>query len=168
VESPKSKHEVLNAVMLYEQSLENNGDEDKIFRSILGLIGGFLLHSTLFIITLLAKKLHLWTLVSSCAKLRIKTDKLSAEPIQCGLNKAYTNLGLAKLHQKDIYSAIEALHMSSRVWPCPHNTTFGLSYELVKQLKNIPEAYNTVEEYKEIASAFTKSMDKYLQEKNTQ
>jgi len=112
------------------------------------------------------KRLHLWRVVSICAKLRIKTDNFSDEPIQCGYNMAYTNLGIARFNQNDIDGAIDALYISGQVWPCPHKTSFGLSDELVNKLKNIPKADKAVKDYIEIASLFTRRTNKILKKFN--
>ncbi len=54
-------------------------------------------------------------------------DRLSLEPARCGLNRAYTRLGLAKLAAGDQLSAIACLRNSWHVHPCPHSTSFGLT-----------------------------------------
>lgn len=102
----------------------------------------------------LSKSLGIWPLVSACAKLRIITEGWSFEPRQCGYNRAYTLLGLARVKRKDISGAIKAIQESWQVLPRPHNTSFGLWTVLAKELKDYPEAEDSINDYREIVNAF--------------
>ncbi len=126
-------------------------EEDSNF---LGGLLGTLFHFFLAVIRYFVFKLRFWSGVQWIAKLRIKTDQFSIEPGQCGLNVAYTYLGLSRLKKQDILGAVEALRLSGLVWPCPHNTTFGLKRGLANALKPYPEAQRVIDEYFQIVAAF--------------
>lgn len=160
---PESKNEVLDVLSQYRKWCYSNGNEelypdvlknDKADERWFNLFITVTLHSTLYAIRIIAKKLALWPIVGFCAYLRIKTDQWSFEPRQCGYNDAYTILGLYRLRQKNIQGAIEALNESWRVWPCPHNSSFGLKRALADQLERHEEARTSVIEYNEIAKYF--------------
>lgn len=95
-------------------------------------------------------ELQLWS-----ARHRILTDKYWYEPARCSLNHAFTDLGLALLEMGDVPGAVECLRRSWRVYPCPHNTTFGLSTRLWKALEGVPEAAAARSEYERIARRFS-------------
>mgnify|MGYP007055200521 CR=1 FL=1 len=111
-------------------------------------------HVPLYVITQLSKAIGFWWLASICCRLRIITDRWSFEPRQCGYNRAHTILGLYNLKRNDVDAAISALKESWQVYPCPHNTSFGLLLSLSKALENIPKAQGVVDEYKEICREF--------------
>lgn len=94
--------------------------------------------------------LQLWS-----ARHRILTDKYWYEPARCSLNHAFTDLGLALLEMGDVPGAVECLRRSWRVYPCPHNTSFGLSPRLWKALEDVPEAAAARSEYERIARRFS-------------
>jgi hypothetical protein len=91
------------------------------------------------------------------AKTRINTDKYSFEPCSCGLNQAYTRLGLALLKKKDVAGAIDCLAASWRVHPCPHSTSFGLAKRLALALRPYPEAAVAVQQYVRMGERFAMS-----------
>jgi hypothetical protein len=88
-------------------------------------------------------KLTVWA-----SRKSIKKDFLWWEPISCGMNNSYTDMGLAYLQLGSIEKAIECLSKSCLVYPCPHNTTFGLKSKLCKKLSSFPEATDAVQEYR--------------------
>ncbi len=94
-----------------------------------------------------------WRLFS--ARHRILTDKDWFEPVMCGLNAAFTDLGLALLETGDVNGAVECLRRSARVYPCPHNTTFGLDPRLWRALERVPEATAARSEYERVARRFS-------------
>lgn len=118
------------------------------------LFVGIIIHSVISILVLLLKFMRLWRAVLVLSKLRVRTDGLSFEPRQCGYNSAYTNIGLSRLKIGDLRGAIEALDESWQVYPCPHNTSFGLETSLVKELYKYPEASENVSTYVEIYKNF--------------
>jgi len=118
------------------------------------MLCGFLVHSVLALVHRAFTLLHLHFLAGRIAALRIATDGLSFEPRQCGLNNAYNNLGLAYLKRGKVAGAITCLEQSWRVYPCPHNTSFGLRMKLCKALASYPEAVVSVNNYKRINGVF--------------
>lgn len=91
------------------------------------------------------------------ARARIVSDRWSSEPRTCGLNTAYTNLGLARLGRHDLPGAIRCLDASWRVHPCAHNVTFGLKQRLAAALKDHPEAHAALEQYERMSKLFVSS-----------
>lgn len=154
---PKEKEEILGFARKIQDkddwrieevdSIANNMGFMKIFM-------GLIIHSLIAILVFLSKLLRLWRVVLLLSKLRVRTDGLSYEPRQCGYNSAYTNIGLSKLKIGDVGGAIEALDESWQVYPCPHNTSFGLKTSLVKELYKYPEASEHVATYVEIYKKF--------------
>jgi hypothetical protein len=112
------------------------------------------LHPFLAVLTTIARRVHAHRLLSLVAKVRLTSDRLSSEPRACGLNSAYTNLGLALLAQNDIAGAIHCLDASWRVHPCPHNTTYGLQNQLALALHPYPEAHPSLEQYNRMNRRF--------------
>lgn len=94
-----------------------------------------------------------WQLFS--ARHRILTDKVRVEPVTCGLNSAFTDLGLVLLGMGDVTGAVECLRRSARVYPCPHNTSFGLDPRLWRALEGITEAAAVRVEYERVARRFS-------------
>jgi hypothetical protein len=70
------------------------------------------------------------------------------------LNHALSELGLSLMDRDEIAMAVECLGMSSRVHPCPHNMSFGLSTRLWSALAGIPEAEDARKEYETVARGF--------------
>ena len=125
-------------------------ENQRLTRVLLGAV----MHSALLCFRYLSLKLHFWPSVGWFTKLRILTDSYSFEPGQCGLNSAYTYLGLSRFNSGDVIGAISALKYSGLVWPCPHNTSFGLQQHLVKVLGSNPEAKEAVDEYMQLDKSF--------------
>ena len=84
----------------------------------------------------------------------IRTDEHSPEPMSCGIHKAYTRYGLARLAQGDVVSAIQSLSYSTKVHPCLHTTTYGLSYALRNRLLSYAEAEEAIQLFDVIAWRF--------------
>jgi hypothetical protein len=118
------------------------------------MLFGLMIHPLLFASIIISRILRLHKFVAFFSKVRIATDKLSHEPVSCGFNQAYTNLGLALLVENDIQGAIHCLDLSWRVHPCPHNTSFGLDRRLVSKLRHFPEAEKNVEKYIKMGKQF--------------
>jgi hypothetical protein len=110
-------------------------------------LGSCLLHPLLAVFTRVAQVTHTHRMAALLARARIASDRLSYEPRSCGLNNAYTNLGLALLRQNDVIGAIECLEASWHVHPCPHNTSFGLKTRLAAALKPHAQAHASLEQY---------------------
>lgn len=136
---------------------KNRDDQNRPCLAVLGI----LIHTLLAICMGIVKLLHLHKFAAFFSRIRIATDKYSYEPVSCGYNKAYTNLGLALLAQGDIGGAIKCLDASWRVHPCPHNSSFGLSRRLVSQLKHYPDASEVVSEYVRIGKKFISWSEKW-------
>ncbi len=160
---PLSKEAIIEVAKSYKAFVESDGNVELYPKELMELeskpnylksIVGSLFHGLLFLLIAISKLMKLWVLVLFFAKIRIISDSWSFEPRQCGYNRAYTLVGLYRLKNKNISGAITALKESWQVYPCPHNTTFGLSKELVKKLKAYPEAQSAVEEYIEIYNSF--------------
>ena len=160
---PLSKEAILEVAKSYKVFVESNGNVDLYPKELMALeskanyckyIFGTLLHGLLFFLIAISKQIRLWWLVLFFAKIRIVTDSWSFEPRQCGYNQAYTLVGLYRLRNKNVSGAITALKESWQVYPCPHNTTFGLSRELIVQLSKYPEAKLAIAEYIEIYNSF--------------
>jgi hypothetical protein len=94
------------------------------------------------------------------ARQRIRTDGLWFETAACALNSAYTDLGLALLEMGDVPGAVECLRRSSKVRPCPHNTSFGPSARLWWALASVPEAAEARAEYERVARRFAPRFDR--------
>ena len=123
---------------------------------IRGLLG-FLLHLYLWFLSKVCLKLKLTPLAIWASKNRVKFDSLWWEPISCGLNNSYTDLGLSYLKAGNIDKSIECLDRSWRVYPCPHNTSFGIKLSLYKRLKEFPEAQKWAAEYLDMWHKFTRA-----------
>ena len=113
---------------------------------LLPIISGFLSFAMTCRLKSLAVKL---------ARLRVEADTFSLEPVSCGLNSAYTYLGLSLLAKNDLQGAIDCLDTSWRVHPCPHNVSYGLKRRLVGRLKNCEEAKKVVEQYIKMGQHFS-------------
>jgi hypothetical protein len=160
---PKEKEEILKLVNQYHSFLQSGGKlelypnemmELEKNKNVIKYLFGVLLHSILFVLIHISKTIKIWPLVAIFSKIRILTDSWALEPRQCGYNRAYTLLGIYRLRSKNISGAISALNESWQVYPCPHNTSFGLYSTLAKELKMYPEAKDAVEIYKELYDAF--------------
>lgn len=154
---------MIRAARAYNRWLASDGDPalcpefvDAEIRqgSLIKLLAGMLLHSFVFGFTGLFSFLRMWWLVALLTKFRITTDWLASEPRQCGFNKAFTRLGMIHLKKGRVKSAISCLEESALVYPCPHNSSFGLAKGLAMALETYPEASNSVQEYKRINREF--------------
>ena len=96
-----------------------------------------------------ASSIRVWA-----ARKIVELDPFALEPASCGLNRAYTRLGLAKLAAGDDLGAIGCLRDSWRVHPCPHNTTFGLSPALWRAVANVSGSSAARDEYERMARRF--------------
>ena len=136
--------------------------ETSALKGILGIP----IHSSLFIIQRLSHKLALRRIQEWAAKGRIKTDEYSHEPKTCGFHHAYTHLGIAKLYQNDIEAAIKSLYASISIRPCPHSTSFGLSWALRNRLAEHSDAKDAIRKFDIIAKEFG-GREWFRQEKQT-
>ena len=116
---------------------------------------GAALHSTLSILLSLSGMLGMVKAQEWLARNRITTDKYSSEPMSCGIHKAYTTYGLARLAQGDVVSAIQSLSYSTKVHPCLHSTTYGLSYTLRNRLLSYAEAEDAIQLFDIVAWRFS-------------
>jgi len=119
------------------------------------LLLGVALHSTLSILLRLSGMLGMVKAQEWLARNRITTDKYSSEPMSCGIHKAYTTYGLARLAQGDVVSAIQSLSYSTKVHPCLHSTTYGLSYTLRNRLLSYAEAEDAIQLFDVVAWRFS-------------
>ena len=118
---------------------------------------GIILHLFLWLMSQFGLLFNIAPLAIWASKTSVKYDHLWWEPVSCGLNNAYTNLGIGYLKAGNTKDAIECLKNSWRVYPCPHNTSFGLKLTLFKKLKNYPEAKDAVADYLEIWEQFKRA-----------
>lgn len=130
---------------------------------LLRTVCGFFAFPILSLLFYLSYFLHLNSFAVWIARARIAVDDLSCCPGSCGLNWAYTKLGLAFLAKKEIKEAIQCLDASWRVHPCPHNSSFGLSRSLVSKLDNHPDALASVEQYIRIGRQFVDRPEYWVQ-----
>jgi tetratricopeptide (TPR) repeat protein len=115
---------------------------------------GLTFHGLLYVAFRLSWKCRLWRLAGSWARVRLATDSIAFEPVQCGLSAAYNRLGLTLLKRGRIDEAIHCLDNAWRVYPCPHNTSYGLPMGLYKALEVYPEAGKVVDTYGEMNDLF--------------
>ena len=115
---------------------------------------GTVAHLFLWCLTKIGLQFGIPSLSIWSSKTSIKYDQFYWEPISCGWNNSYTNMGLGYLKAGNIEKAIECLSKSWRVYPCPHNTTYGLKTKLCKELMEYPEAKEAVLEYQKILKNF--------------
>ena len=118
---------------------------------------GMLLHLYLWMLAKLGMVLRIQSLTIWASKARIKYDHLWFEPISCGYTNAFVDMGLGYLESGKVEKAIDCLSKAWRVYPCPHNTSFGLRLKLYKKLRDFPEAQQAVAEYKEMWEEFKMS-----------
>ncbi len=159
-----SKTEVLNLLRIWEnwmKGTEPSKNKLKEFTSWdervprgMKFVFGILLHQFLWSITKTGFIFGSAALVIWASKARIKYDYWWWEPVSCGLNNSYSDLGLGYLKAGRIMEAIECLAKSWKVFPCPHNTSFGLKTTLYTRLKNYLEAKEAVLEYSRLWKKF--------------
>lgn len=159
---PKDVKEAISAARQFHIWMQSNDhsqapefiDDPRLHVGLASMLVGLTLHSTLSLVGALSQKLRLWPVVRLVARIRIRTDGLSYEPRQCGYNAAYTRLGLAELKRGNTAIAIHCLDESARVWPCPHNTSFGLRTRLARELSEVPQATAVVNKYWQVTREF--------------
>lgn len=154
----ESKRETIELAKQYNSWISSGGKyelyptelEDIEHESLTKLIVAALFHGILFLVSRIFFKLRCWRLARLMARVRLKSDKHAICPRGCGFNQAYTNVGLAEFKQGNITAAIEALKVSSLIYPCSHNTSFGLSKKLVRVLEGDQSSVEAVKDYLEI------------------
>jgi tetratricopeptide (TPR) repeat protein len=159
-----SKSEVLSLLVIWKNSMKgpdpskNKPDEfkelDKYSPNGLRFAFGTVLHLYLWFLSKIGLLLCINFLTIWASNLSIKHDNLWYEPFSCGMTNSYTDMGLGYLRKGDVENAIECLNKSWHVYPCPHNTSFGLKLKLYKKLKDYPEAIGAVTEYLEVWEQF--------------
>jgi hypothetical protein len=155
--SKLSKDEVLNNLRIWETWINgpdpaNNEPDEFISWENTGPNGmksifGMLLHLFLWSVTTFGLIFRVSPIAIWAAKNSVKYDYLRWEPLSCGLNNAYTLLGTGYYKAGSIEAAIKCLKKSWRVYPCPHNTSFGLRLNLYKKLRDCPDAKEATAEY---------------------
>lgn len=165
--SQLSKKDVLhllciwNAWMRGPDPANNKPDEFKWWDATIpnGFIFAFgiVLHLYLWFMTMVGLKLNITALAIWASKASVKYDSLWWEPLSCGLNNAYTYLGIGYFKAGKIADAIKCLRKSWRVYPCPHNTSYGLKLNLFKKLKDCPEAKMATTEYLDMWQRFKRA-----------
>jgi hypothetical protein len=131
-------------------------------RSLLGAM----LYSVNSILLSLSEMLGMVRAQEWLARNSIKTDDYSSEPMSCGIHKAYTKYGLARLAQNDVVSAIQSMSYSAKIHPCLHTTTTGLSYALRNSLLSYAEAEDAIQLFDVIAWRFS-GQKLYIQQKGS-
>jgi len=119
------------------------------------LLLGRVLHVTHYMLQGLSQMLGMVKAQEWLARNRITTDDYSSEPMSCGIHKSYTTYGLARLVQGDVVSAIQSLSYSTKIHPCAHSTTYGLSYALRNRLRSYPEAEDAIQLFDTVAWRFS-------------
>jgi len=122
----------------------------RMSRSLLGVA----LHSTNVILLSISEMLGMVRVQEWLARKIISTDEYSTVPMSCGIHKAYTRYGLARLAQNDVVSAIQSLSYSAKIHPCLHTTTYGLSNTLRNRLLAYAEAEDAIQLFDVIAWEF--------------
>lgn len=118
---------------------------------------GMTVHLYLWFLTKFGQIFRINSLSIWAAGKRIKYDYLWYEPFSCGLTNSFTDLGLGYLESGNLKHSIECLDKAWRVYPCPHNTSFGLRLKLYKRLKEYPEAKNVTTEYRDMWYKFKRA-----------
>ena len=153
-----SKNEVISLLKIWDKWMnghEPSKNKPEAFRkweeympSGLNCAFGTVLHLFLWGLTKIGILFHIPNLTIWATKASIKKDYLRWEPISCGMNNSYTDMGIGYLQIGNVEKAIECLSKSYLVYPCPHNTTFGLKSKLCKKLSRYPEATEAVLDYR--------------------
>src|SRR5438309_7286915 len=131
-------------------ALPERGQSPKSMQMLLGLA----VHLGLFFIGWAAYRLGLDRIRVWAAEGEIAVDPIWFEPGSCGLNHAYTRVGLGLLAVGNEAGAIGCLHSAWRVHPCAHNTSFGLDPRLWRALATVPAADGCRAEYEAMARRF--------------
>lgn len=116
---------------------------------------GAVLHSTNYLLQGFSEMLGIVIAQGWLARNRIRTDEYSSEPMSCGIHRSYTKYGLARLAQGDVISAIQSLSYSTKIHPCHHLTTYGLSYALRNRLLPYAEAEEAIRLFDAVAWRFS-------------
>ena len=164
LEIPESEEEVFRYLDEYRQWL-NAADpalapefvrlEDEK-TSVWGFVAGLLLHGPALALRILAEKLRLWWLVVGLAQFRISTPGLGFDSVHCRRNVAYNALGYAYFRLRRYSQAEHCLDMAWRIYPCAHNTSFGLRMRLCRALQQNGTSESVVERYLRVAEAFVR------------
>ena len=148
--SELTKKEVLSLLKIYKNWMRepdpsyNRPDEfkhrhdNKSGNSI--LILGMSFHLYLWCLARIGNTFRLPSLLVWASKISIKFDHLWYEPLACGYTNACSDMGIGYLKMGKIDLAISCLRNAWRVYPCPHNTSYGLKLKLYKKLKPYSEA----------------------------
>ena len=164
--SELSKNEVLNYLRIWKnwisgpESAKNRPVEfemmDEGIKNGPKFAFGTILHLYLWFLSKFGLMFGLSSLAIWASRTSIKHDNLWYEPRACGYTNSYSNMGLGYLKLGKVEKAINCLRKSWRVYPCPHNTSYGLKLKLYKKLKPYPEAKEAVSEYAEMWEHFKK------------
>ena len=162
-----SKDDVLNNLRIYEiwingpDPANNQPDEIKSWddtgpKGVNGVFGT-VLHLFLWSMTMFGLIFRFPSIAIWAAKASVKYDHLRWEPMSCGLNSAYTFLGIGYYKTGNIKAAIKCLKNSWRVYPCPHNTSFGLKLNLYRKIRGNPDANEVTAEYLDMWKRFKRA-----------
>lgn len=167
MDSELSKDDVLNLLRIWNNWMKgpdpanNKPDEFKLWDEYMPngfkFAFGIFLHLFLWFLVSIGLNCRVPSLAVWASKTSIKHDDFWWEPISCGMNNSYTDMGLGYLNFGKTDKAIECLSKSWQVYPCPHNTTYGLKLKLFKKLRDYPEAKNEVTEYLEMWERFKRT-----------
>ncbi len=158
-----TKEEVIRLIRIFEEFVNNPDKNKKIpeelkpsrFNSKLPMFFvGVFFHLLLWLICKCSMKARLYQLSIWSAKKRIEYDKFWYEPVSCGLTNSYTDLGTAYFKAGQIEKATDCLSKSWKVFPCPHNTSFGPATSLCRLLSEHPSSKNAVDEYLNMRKKF--------------
>ncbi len=158
---PSNVHEVLRILEQHRIWVESGGKADvpEFFAvtdppSLFRLLGGGAIHGPAAILRWVCRKLGLWRLVAVFARFRLDTPDWGFESGSCERNNALTLLGRAHLKLGDTTSAIACLEQAALVYPCPHNTSFGLNQSLCRALEGHSEAQEAVTQCRRLSKEF--------------
>ena len=151
-----SKEDVLYYISIWENWLSGSEPaknkpieirDAEGYESNYKIIIGTIVDISLWILNKFSMLLSLHSTSILATTTRIKINYLTWEPNSCSLNNAYTDLGISYLKLGNIDKSVKCLQKSWKVYPCPHNTTFGLSMRLFKMLKIHTEYQSILDEY---------------------
>lgn len=118
---------------------------------------GLSVHLFLWSFTKFGQIFRLYVLSIWAAEKRIRYDNLWYEPHSCGLTNSLTDLGLGYLEVGELSQSIECLDRAWRVYPCPHNTSYGLRLKLYNKLKKYPVAKDVTKKYRDMWYKFKRA-----------
>jgi hypothetical protein len=163
---PKSEEEVLRYLdehrrwistgdpALVPEFLQLEREEEK--SALCQLLAGLFVHAPVSALRFLAEKLRLWWLVILLAQFRIRISDLGQDSVHCSRNVAYDALGYGYFRLGRYSQAEHCLDMAWRIYPCPHNTTYGLRMRLCRALQQRGASEPVVERYLRLAEAFVR------------